>query len=248
MEVGMFNVRRLGLFLFAAGILSVALMVGCSDNEGISGSVHQTPVTGVEAYFPLTDNYTTTYLVTNPNGTSQSMRCEVGAETDFQHETAVPWLSHSEDGTSTVYFRSSSSALYYYSSLNASSEKLLDLPLTVGKSWYRDAEYVDDTTSIISGFEDGRFGIIDDDDLPFLISFPITGTTFMTVASKGPLELNTGLHFTEAIEITSDNAGTGTTNHSWFVAGIGLVKWAKGVRNGEVSSASETGELTRYGF
>ena len=246
----MYDACRTGLRLFTACIMLVGLMTGCSDKEGISGSIQATPTTGVEAYFPLTESYTTSYIVTNSDGTTESVRYEAGAPVDFQLGTAVPWYGSSSDGNHTAYFRTSNTALYYYSSPTASSEKLLELPLTTGKSWYRDAEYLDDTTSIITGFDDGLFDDFwpDGNDEPFLITFPITGATAMTVSGKAPIELNTGLHFSEAVEVSSDNHGTGATNHYWFVCGIGLVKWAKGVTGGNIDLANETGELVEYGF
>lgn len=236
----MINMKRIAIFgLF----LTLSLIwIGCSDESGDpTGST--TSGSGVTAWFPLDPGYSATYVVTYSNGSSETVRYQIGSPTSFRSGTAIPWTASSTDGTyNTAHLKTDPNSLYYYPSQYSEGEKILKTPLTTGSSWTID-EGADTLTTggAIDLKPDIPFG-------PFYASFPVTGSVTMTVAGYEPTNLSTGLLFNNAVKVVSTNVSTGKSSYYWYSSGVGLVKWAKGVPGDTLSRASEVGEIIKYGF
>ncbi len=241
-EEDMISARKavvFGMFLIVG-----LIWAGCSDESGeLTGS--STSGSGVTQWFPLDAGYSASYEVTYSNGNSETVRYEIGTATSFRNETAIPWRATSSDGSyTTAHLKTDRNSLYYYPNEYSEGEKILKTPLSTGSSW-----------SINEGTDTVNTGGIPGNDIfpadlfsPRPASFPVTGSVTMTVAGYENADLSTGQLFSNTVKVVSTNTSTGRSNYYWYGAGVGLVKWAKGVPGDTLSRASEVGEITRYGF
>ena len=244
-----------GVIVSAAVLLCLA-WIGCSDdtittvsppasNDGTAANSE------VLYYFPLNEGYQTIYDVVNADGTKESETYTVGKEVPRGSSTAIEWLSYtSANGKDTGYFQATATALYYFEDIAAASEKIIELPLTIGQSWPR---YEDG--SLLSDYSDGIDNIFDDDfkfpDSTDFIdgtqkNYPTTGLSTMTVTAIEPLQLDNEAYYSGTVKITNANA-TGTYNIYWFAPGIGLVKYIIGAASIDATTGSKVGELRTYG-
>lgn len=224
------------------------IWVGCSDESGepIGSS---TSGSGVSVWFPLDPGYSATYVVEHSDGSSETVRYAIGAATTFQGETAIPWQATSSDGSyTTAHLKTDRNSLYYYPNQYSGGEKILKTPLTTGSSWKINEGADTLTTGGGLGYLDTLDILPDDPFGPLAASFPVTGSVTMTVAGYEGADLSTGQLFGNAVKVVSTNTQTGKSSYYWYSAGVGLVKWAKGVPGDTLSRAEETGEITKYGF
>ena len=167
--------------------LTALFWMGCSDDTITTVvSADDYTATQSEAYYlPMTEGFTTVYNVTNSDGSSKTVRIEVGKQVQLGSMTAVEWLS--DDGTllDTGYVRMTSDAAFFYDGANADAEKILQLPMAVGDTWERfseDYDNADDFTDIITVFDPDDSTTISDGILAK--TFPSTGGNTMIVAGQ----------------------------------------------------------------
>jgi hypothetical protein len=251
------TMKKIGLATASLVCLIGGFWIGCSDERDSLGTGRTLDTSGIAAYFPMEEGYSTAYNVSQSNGMSEVIRYTAGSSTSLTGYSAAE-LFHYEGGNvvDTGYIRFTSTAVYYYSSPTASPEKLLELPLTLGTTWEtlssddadptdttlitggNDGSKTDDTTSV----GDGDYG----DGRPDL-TLPVDGAFTMTVAGNEPLELKTGEFFSDALKVIGSSR-TGQTNYYWYVAGVGLAKYVIEATPGGLIDGYIVGELVSYGF
>jgi hypothetical protein len=234
-------------------LLICALWVGCSKDTATFGSGSSISSSGVGLYFPLNEGYSTTYSVKYSNGNHETVRYEAGRAIDFGGSPAVEWKSFTSNGNiSTSYFKMTESTIDYYSGVNASPQRILELPLTFGHTW----------TSLVS-IDDGIWDTYDsvftdtihdkdavdtttDNDDP-LYSYPAIGSIYLTIQGFEGLELSNGTYYSSAMKISSSNQ-YGDVSYFWYVGGVGLAKYVINATGSDYPEGSEVGELVKYGF
>lgn len=240
------------------GGLSLILMIGlvsCSDDTveivTSSGGVNN-PSNSVTVYFPILENYTTVYEVTNQNSSSHLNRFKVGREVSFLDSKAWEWFSYDEQGrVDTGFLQVKSSSIDYYESANSDPERILQYPLTVGSSWQINDALATDIKG--DGFaeilieeikaEPDTSGIIDKGSNK---NIPIVGSATMTVVEINEVQLKSGKIYFTSYHVTNQVSAT-KTNHFWFVPGIGLVKYVLNSTEASYPSGEVVGELISYG-
>jgi|GEM_PF-1333900 len=241
-------------------ILSVVCLTwtGCSDDNSALNPAQTSRSTGIAAFFPTEEGYTTIYEVEYSNGVTKQVKYEAGDEVDMAG-TSVIELFYSDNGRrDTGYVRYTDDAVYHYASKTSDPEKVLELPFTIGKSWEKnDFEEPEDLTDSIE-VEDPDINKSDDDinnnddnkgidtDGPEN-SLPLSNSITMSVAGKQPITLDNDDYYTEAVKIVSVGAG-GQINYYWYVTGIGLVKFVIDAEDGSEANGAQVGELKSYGF
>ncbi|HOP06854.1 MAG TPA: hypothetical protein PLF13_06130 [candidate division Zixibacteria bacterium] len=250
--------RKIGLVLAIVTLLIGVVWVGCSDKSGTVSSGGQVTSTGIAAYFPVDPGYTTIYEVDYSNGTTQLVTYKATSETVIQGLTVHRLIQYVNGSVvDTGYIRTTSDAVFHFSRKTSSAEKMLELPFTLGASWDKDVFNQDELTDSVQ-VNDGNLGKTENDTVsieddgqtdvdPQLVSFPITGSTTMTVAGFESLELDNGEFYSHALKIVS-TGHTGKTNYYWYVPGIGLAKYVIGASSISSLEGETVGQLVSHGF
>lgn len=229
-----------------------AITVGCNQDRPSSLKAATGDAESVGLYYPLDPGYSSVYQVDHSDGTSEQVRFEVGTSVPFVNGPAIRWFRHRADGSSdTTFFQASDSVILHYETVHSIPERILQLPLKIGASWTRYS--ADNGNTIDNGFTDIITGILDkgesdstDDGFGAYKSFPTLGSNDLTVAEIGSLQLETGAFYGKSVRIS--NAGvSGQTNHYWYVAGIGLVRYVIGATESSFPDGETVGVLIDYG-
>lgn len=250
--------RKIGLALAVMTLLTGAIWIGCSDESGTLSSGGQVSSTGIAAYFPLDEGYTTVYTVEYANGTEQQVTYKASTEAEIQG-LAVKQLIQYVNGSiaDTSYIRTTSDAVFHFAGKSSSAEKMLELPFTLGASWDKDDFNWEELTDSVQVNNDNLDKTdqdstsVEDDGLtdvdPQLVTFPISGSITMTVAGFENLELDNGQFFSRALKIMSTGQ-SGKMNYYWYAPGVGLVKYVIGAYVGGSLEGETVGQLVSYGF
>ena len=110
---------------------------GCSGHFVTASDPVSFSNSDVVQYFPLDESYQSTFELTEVNRSSEIIVFKVGKKIPFLEDSAVQWISRIGNSVDTGFIVVSSSSLTIYESSNSAGEKVLDIPLTVGKSWSR---------------------------------------------------------------------------------------------------------------
>ncbi len=236
--------KRTTLAIAIIMILAVS-WIGCSDDTIVS--YIDTPTlndqgAAVEVYFPLNEGYTTIYNVTYLNGGSEQVTFKASDKVRIDGIDAVIWVGSSSNSLDTGYFYAASNTLYYYSSVGADPEKILQLPLTSGTSWQTNDINSNDFTDIITNTDADTTG----DPNINAKDFPTVSAVNFTVEQIEPIDLNSGSHYNNAVRISTPN-GT-RKNYYWYVEGIGLVRYVIGSSTTSYPEGDIVGELINYGY
>ena len=205
----------------------------------------------VVQYFPLDESYQSTFELTEVNQASEFIVFKVGKKIPFLEDSAVQWISIVGNSVDTGFIVVSSNSLTIYGSSNSGGEKILDIPLTVGKSWSR-------FSSISAGTEDDFTIIITDNKLTndsgvtgdsgvATKTFPTDGSAVMTVDKYESILLSNGDYYSNTVRISNDGSGS-TRNYYWFAPGVGLVKYVIGSLDKNEPKGNIEAELISHGF
>lgn len=236
------SVKKLVIIITTVCMLSI-IGAGCSDNTIVTyvDGISESSDSQVESFFPMSQGYTTIYNVTyNNSGTSEIVTFRAGAKQQFQSSEVTPWFGYSNSSIDTGYFYASSDALYYLSYLGDSPDKLLEFPLSTGKSWDSDSNgdiYID----IITGQKDTT-----DSGGTFGKTFPTISSVEYTINQVDGVTLDHGVFYSNAVLVSTPNGNK--TNYYWYVNGIGLVRYVVGATHVSFPSGDIVGELIQYGF
>lgn len=226
--------------------------LGCDEeNLGPTGSESVFDPSPSAQYFPLAPNYSITYQVVESNGHAEIVTTEVGPRTPFLEYEGYPVTTW--DGShrqSSSWIVATDSALYFFETSSSQPERILSLPLLPGRSWNRndltgldrfdDGSGTDTLTDIIGDGGGGGLG-----ESPTIIAS--TGDDAMRVQTIEIVELETGDRFGGVIRVVNTDA-VGRDNMYWFAPGIGMIKYALSVSDGDLATASVTAEMIQYGF
>jgi hypothetical protein len=225
-----------------------ALILNCGNNDLISNpSNGSEQISPAAEFFPLNENYFTTYEISGSNGSSELQTFKVGDEVPFNGSTAIEWFSYESNRTDTGFFQVTDEAIIYYPSRNSASETIVQLPFAVGASWDRsDDIIINDSSSVDSVDINGtKF----DTTTTIIITgkqLPIDGSSSMLIEAKESIVLDDGTHYTGAYRIQTTSTQT-TSNYYWYVSDVGLVKYILDAENGTYETGREVGELVDYG-
>ena len=247
-----------------SGVIVAVILVmfwgGCSDDTittVTSGGSNDLAVTGVTEYFPLSQGFSSMYEVEN-DGITEIVIYTIGKEVSFSGGTATEWISYQPSiGYDTGYFKASSTALYYYSDLTSSPDKILELPLKPGQTWirsdYSSTNEQDSTTTFFDKyyvFVDTNYVVNpkeDDYGGGYAKNYPTAGEISMTVEKIELVQLEDGSVYSGSVKVVNQNTN-GTYNVYWFAPGIGLVKYVIGAPSTDGVSGIEMGELKSWGY
>ena len=232
-------------------LVSSAVAWGCSGHFVTASDPVSFSNSDVVEYFPLEPGYQSTFELTEKNGSSEIIVFKVGKKVPFLEDFATEWISRNGSSVDTGFAVVSSGSLIIYESSNSGGEKILDIPLTVGKSWSR-------FSSISTGTEDDFTIIITDNKLTndsgstgdsgiTYKSFPTDGSDEMVVDKYESIQLSNGDYYSNTVRISNAGSG-GTRNYYWFAPGIGLVKYVIGSYNSNDPSGNIEAELLSHGF
>ena len=236
-------------------VFAAVLWVGCSNSSVANlGTGQASSSAAIEAFFPMTEGYCTTFQLEYAQGYSEIVRFEAGDLVKVQGRDAVEWFNYGNGASlDTTFYRAEGNALYKYENSWADPEKVLELPFTAGRAWevLTAVEEYDDTDTTDGGGDTNRQQ--EDLDGADTTSTPLAGpqmfslSQYMVVDGLGELEMSDGTYYSRAVRIRTDSRA-GTSNYYWFVAGIGLVKYVVGADFGDPSGGTVTGELVEYGY
>lgn len=235
----------------AAIILIISAFAwGCSGHFVTASDPASFSNNDVVEYFPLDESYQSTFELTEVNRASQFIVFKVGKKIPFLEDSAVQWISKIGNSVDTGYIVASSSSLTIYENSNSAGEKVLDIPLTVGKSWSR-------FSSISAGDDDFTIIITDNkltndsgstgDSGVATKTFPTDGSSVMTVDKYESIQLNNGDYYSNTVRISNDGGGS-TKNYYWFAPGVGLVKYVIGSLDANEPKGNIEAELISHGF
>jgi len=231
-------------------IIAALLSQGCSNH--FVPAVGPTFSSNEETldYFPLNEGYSCTFEINTSYGSSEMISYTVGKVVAFQGGLATLWISNDNGQKDTSYFVLNGSSLIFYEGIKSAPEVILDLPLTVGKSWNRydtPESEIPDTTTI-----DGNDFIIKDttnagNGAGLSPSFLTDGLAVMTVDKIESVELSNG-RFYSGVYRVSNVAGSNAKNYYWYAPGVGMVKYVLGAVESENPSGGIQAELMYYGY
>ncbi len=236
----------------AAIILIISAFAwGCSGHFVTASDPVSFSNNDVVQYFPLDESYQSTFELTEVNQASEFIVFKIGKKIPFLEDSAVQWISIVGNSVDTGFIVISSNSLTIYESSNSGGEKILDIPLTVGKSWSR-------FSSISAGTEDDFTIIITDNKLTndsgvtgdsgvANKSFPTDGSAVMTVDKYESILLSNGDYYSNTVRISNDGSGS-TRNYYWFAPGVGLVKYVIGSLDSNEPKGNIEAELISHGF
>ncbi len=224
---------------------------GCSGHFVTASDPASFSNNDVVEYFPLDESYQATFELTEVNRASEFIVFKVGKKIPFLEDSAVQWISKIGSSVDTGYVVVSSNSLTIYESSNSAGEKVLDIPLTVGKSWSRyssiSAGTEDDFTIIITDNKlTNDTGSTDDSGVANK-SFPTDGSSVMTVDKYESIQLSNGDYYSNTVRISNDGGGS-TKNYYWFAPGVGLVKYVIGSLDANEPTGNIEAELISHGF
>ena len=236
----------------AAIILIISAFAwGCSGHFVTASDPVSFSNNDVVQYFPLDESYQSTFELTEVNQASEFIVFKIGKKIPFLEDSAVQWISIVGNSVDTGFIVVSSNSLTIYESSNSGGEKILDIPLTVGKSWSR-------FSSISAGTEDDFTIIITDNKLTndsgvtgdsgvATKTFPTDGSAVMTVDKYESILLSNGDYYSNTVRISNDGSGS-TRNYYWFAPGVGLVKYVIGSLDENEPKGNIEAELISHGF
>ncbi|MCH9024617.1 MAG: hypothetical protein IH931_04710 [candidate division Zixibacteria bacterium] len=236
----------------AALILIISAFAwGCSGHFVTASDPASFSNNDVVVYFPLDESYQATFELTEVNRASEIIVFKIGKKIPFLEDSATQWISKIGSSVDTGFVVVSSSSLTIYESRNSAGEKILDIPLTVGKSWSR-------FSSIGAGSEDDFTIIITDNKLTNDTgstgdsgvtnkSFPTDGSDEMVVDKFESIQLSNGDYYSNTVRISNGGSGS-TRNYYWFAPGVGLVKYVIGSLDANDPTGNIEAELISHGF
>ena len=236
----------------AAIILIISAFAwGCSGHFVTASDPVSFSNNDVVQYFPLDESYQSTFELTEVNQASEFIVFKIGKKIPFLEDSAVQWISIVGNSVDTGFIVVSSNSLTIYESSNSGGGKILDIPLTVGKSWSR-------FSSISAGTEDDFTIIITDNKLTndsgvtgdsgvATKTFPTDGSAVMTVDKYESILLSNGDYYSNTVRISNDGSGS-TRNYYWFAPGVGLVKYVIGSLDENEPKGNIEAELISHGF
>ncbi len=224
---------------------------GCSGHFVTASDPVSFSNSDVVQYFPLDESYQSTVALPDVNRSPATTVLKVGKKISFLKQSALQRSSrfgHSVD-TDFSLFPPTSSTIY--ESSNSAGEKVLDIPLTVGKSWSR-------FSSISAGTEDDFTIIITDNKLTndsgntgdsgvANKSFPTDGSAVMTVDKYESIQLSNGDYYSNTVRIPNDGSCC-TNNYYCFAPGAGLLEYVIGSLNSNEPTGNIEAELISHGF
>jgi hypothetical protein len=225
-------------------------LIGCSDDtiEHVTRSTDQywfSDITDPD-YFPLVEGLRITYSVTGTSD-AQHQTYWIGEPATYGGATYYPWITEKTSRLDTVWFRETTTGLYYYSSLTATPECILSYPISTGTSWSRyDVDNIEGDNTELKDFLGGDDQVASENDGngPIVGDFPVTGSTALLAEKIELLELKDGTQYAGALKVR--NSGSGGYNCYWFVPGIGLARYAIGAADSRGETAAVVGEMVSY--
>ncbi len=234
-----------GLTLAIAAMLSQ----GCSNHFVQAVGPNTFSANEAPSYFPLEEGYQAAYEIGTAYGSPEIVSYTVGKDVPFLGGTATLWIVNDNGHKDTSYFVQNGSALMYYEGKQSVPEIVLDLPLTLGKSWSR----FDTPESQITDTSTTGGGIIIKDSsqsgngISFVSSFPVDGLALMTVDKTESVELSNGRYYSGVYRV-SNEAGGGTQNYYWYAPGVGMIKYVLGGTNPENPTGGVQAEMISHGY
>ncbi len=241
----------------------ISIISGCSDHAS-QITVSSETFTPVYKYFPLSAGGSTDYTITNNlNHTTSHLRCTMGGTVSRNDPGSVLWVTQYEEYPSiqdTGYFQLEGDAVYYYENGIDAPEKILEGPLTVGKSWqrYAPAEQHTDTNNLIYIFNDHDFSFKGDsgtagtdetnrDENEMKHSgaaknYPTTGANYFIISGIEDVTLGEGNVYYGCVKV--ENRSGEYTNYYWYAPEVGLVKFANNIKPGEYPDGQVSGVIT----
>lgn len=236
--------------IVAVMLIISAFAWGCSGHFVTASDPVSFSGTDVVEYFPLDESYQSTFELTELNRSSQFIIFKVGKKIPFLEDSAVQWISKIGNSVDTGYVVVTSNSLTIYENSNSDGEKVLDIPLTVGKSWSRYSSISagdDDFTIIITDNKLTNDTVIVGDSGAATKSFPTDGSSVMTVDRYESIQLSNGDYYSNTVRISNSGGGS-TRNYYWFAPGIGLVKYVIGSLDSNEPSGNIKAELVSHGI
>ncbi len=229
-------------------VVMSATLSNCGNDDLISNPAGANDQLSPAAeFFPLNQNYYTSYEITKSDGSVEIQSFKVGGEVEFYGSTAIEWFSYDNNRTDTGFFQLTDETVIYYPSRNSSPEKIVQLPFAVGKSWDRTDVIIIDETNVdstdISGTKEDTTNTI----IITAKQLPIDGSSTMTIEARESIVLANGTFYSGAYRVQTSSTST-TSNYYWYVSDIGLVKYLLDATNGDYESGREKGELVAFGI
>lgn len=236
-----------------AVIVCTASLLSCANS--VETFVYSTDaIYGADGYFPLTPGFTSEFKVEQANGLVNLVTFEIGDQVTYQNQTAWEWISQTKGVEDTGYLVQSGDGLYFLDPDEYSREKLLELPLKIGNSWFRfeqtiiDSFPIDDGGDIIVGDGGSGDGQDDQDTVSVFgpqLSYPVTGSNNMSVQAIEEIILKDGSHYSGAVRV--HNEGPNGHNFYWYVPKIGLVRYIIGTDAQASDEKGTVGDLISFG-
>ena len=257
------SLRIMTPIIILAALGAMIWVNGCEveSSETLTGVVEEP--SALEEYFPFEAGKSIVIASVNssvtPNITSLE-RYTIGDGLERSGQRSYSWIHTNLNYpliSDTGYFYQNGDAIYFYEHPDATPEKIFELPLTVGNSWYRedisDINLDDNLLEALLEQKEDKYGeqeelrddgkYTDPNDEGTLINggpvgriFPTVGSSYMTIVAVEDIVLNNGLTFNDCIKI-SNQAGQ-YTNYYWYAKGYGLIKYIIGATSETLASSS----------
>jgi len=248
-------------------LIAILAAYGCSEKSSAPLTIAATEeVPPIEQYFPLSTGKVIDFSITNNQTEIESCdRYTVGSGLENRGEKSYIWIHTNPKYPSYVdtgYFYQLGNALYYLEDAEATPEKVLEAPFTVGRSWqrYQTRELVlGESDNLLETLINGGGGKNPDgagdpdnpaapeeeipgDDSPFLAkNFPISGSTQMTITALEDIELDNGYVFENCIRV--ENGSASYRNNYWYAPEVGLVRYVLGINATSSPDGQVVGEI-----
>jgi hypothetical protein len=238
------------IFLFAVVLFTISLIVySCSDNVNSYTSNAQ-PSLG--QYFPLTAGKNMIFTVTNNWSHTISRNLHtIGTPVQIDGKSIFPWTQQNiqyPQFKDTGYFYVDGNSLYYFDGAGAAPEKVLEAPLTVGRSWLRFTpvnvnQGLDNLLDILTGNNGGKASDSSDTGgLTATKSFPTIGANYFIIGAIEEINLDNGNSYQNCIRV--ENQSNGFTNYYWYAPGVGLVRYVINATPNSYPGGEIVGEIS----
>ncbi len=237
-------------------ILGIALaLIGCDGYDHPVVTLPAQEASPLQTYFPLSTGKAMIFSVQNEyTGQDTQEKFVVGQGLADGENMIYQWiysdLSH-PGIVDTGYFVQTGTALYFYDSLEAVPQKVLELPFETGKTWHRyditARNEINLLESLITDFGNKYSDFTEDDDgyeepkgyddeaqQGAVIfgqgagkNFPIMASGYFTLTAIEDVELGNGTVIKNCLRVESQ-AGSQYVNVYWYAENYGLIKYIIG--------------------
>lgn len=252
--------RCLAPFIIALSLLSI-IYISCSDGTVTYTSSSPTPAS-VDKYFPLEQGVSANYTITdNWDEIVAHRNFTIAAPVTLNGQAHYRGIYVNMEYPAlrdTGYFYIDGTSLYYYDDYQASPEKILEGPLTIGKSWQRfaAAETASGQNNLIYILTEGKGGKYDDSSLvsddetdgddgatggAALKYFPSSGANYFRIGAIENIELKDGNTFENCVRV--ENKSGQYTNYYWYAPEAGLVRYVINATDDTYPDGQVVGEI-----